>query len=84
MTPKTTWYFKNEYFGDDWQEFDGVAFDHDGVASEVAENYWREDPFDPEDLDFKISVRKGEDGQIKHFTVSAWTDAVFCAREVEQ
>lgn len=79
-------YFKNENWGDEWQEYlehhYDKAFDHEDVARSVAESDWREDPCEPRNYEFSIEV-KDQDGLVKKFNVIAEADVNFYANEVE-
>ncbi len=73
-------YFKHEYWGDDWQEHSGEPlWREETVAMAVAEKYWRKDPCDPYCFVFRVEVKCGEDGTPKKFIVTAETDVNFYA-----
>lgn len=79
---KQTYYFKNEYYGEDWIRATSFAMDEEAFAEEQAEEYWADDPTNPDDFDFEIEVKRGEDGESKKFKVTAEASVDFYAREI--
>lgn len=76
-------FFKHEYYGDDWHEFDGKARDHESVAMEVAKYKWYQDPCDPHKFEFECEI-KDENQKIKRISVSAEADVNFYTEELSQ
>lgn len=71
-----------EYHGntdDDWKSM-YVRGNHESVATLAAEEYYNEDPFDPNDFDIVVEV-KDFAGEIKRFKVTASVSINFDATE---
>jgi hypothetical protein len=75
------YWFKNEYWGDDWQEHLERAFDAEHAARQVAETSYHDDPCDPDAFEFKVSI-KDERDVVTDFIVTAEPDVNFHANEV--
>lgn len=75
------WYFKHEYYGDDWQSFESTADDYLSVAEQIAEEDWNDEPCDPSDYEFQVQVRKGENGKVRTFKVLAEAHVYFFGSE---
>lgn len=77
-----TFYFKNEYFGKDWQQRISYSLDLESFAQEIAEQYWSDDPCDPCTFEFLIEVKEAENGEIKKFKICAESEVrFFCVDE---
>lgn len=78
-----TYFFKNEYWGDDWQERESTAYDEEAFAEEIAEEWFDSDPDDPWHFEFDIEVKKGETGTPIRYSVKAEARVHFYASESE-
>ena len=79
---KYSFQFKNEYYGSDWQDYESDTYYLDSVASEIAEDYWSQDPCDPYRFEFPIEIRRF-DGESQKFNVTAEASVNFYAREID-
>ena len=79
-----TYFFKHDAWGDEWQQEMSGAYDEEQFAEQVAEEYWSDDPTDPNRFEFKIEVKQGEFGTPKTYIVSAQADVTFYAREKKE
>lgn len=78
MKPKV-YYFKSEPWGDEWQCRESHAWDEADLATEVAEEYYSDDPDNPDDFHLDIEVKLGEFGTSKSYQVTAEADVNFYA-----
>jgi hypothetical protein len=76
-------WFKHEYWGDDWEEVQLKCFSAERAAEIVAEDYRDSDPGDPNDFEFDVSI-KDEKGKVTNFSVTASISVDFSAREKEE
>lgn len=73
--------FKHEYWGDEWQDLDGIFRDHEHAAEELAEKHWSDDPSDPWNFEFDV-VMRDEKGIEKIINVTAESQVIFYGSEV--
>lgn len=82
MRKKEFYLFRNEYWGSDWQEIKSTAYNEEDLALEIAEGYWSDDPTDPDRFEFYIEIKKGRDGEVKMFKITAEANVDFYARKL--
>lgn len=75
-------WFKHEYWGDEWQDFYTDAFDAEHAAQKLAEDHYHDDPCDPRHFDFTVDI-KDESGKVSRINVTAEADVNFYANAVE-
>ena len=75
------WYFKHEYFGDDWQDKWSERWDAEDVAREIAQMIYSDDPCDPYNFHVVVEIKDTQNNERK-FKIYAEADVNFYANEV--
>lgn len=78
-----TWTYVIQCWTDDdfSQEYKGECYYSEFIAKDVAEEYYNQDPGDPEDFEVHVGVKSPE-GVIEWFNVRAFMSIGFRARNI--
>lgn len=80
------WQFKNENYGDDWQDFT-TRYDLDfwagEIAKQIAEENYLKDPVDPDNFTFPVTL-KGPSGNTFKFIVTTKVVVSYRTLEVKE